>query len=185
MRRCENSYVSNRHIVGVIRDHLPHGRVLHRYSLHQNMLAMVEDDELRPGMPIPQNAMIFDATRLEPPAFARSINHAITRDCYVIGIGRTHERLQIRKMKLSLGWIILMIGGTEQGRALIEMESNIALQNDRGTEICACCKTDGSASSARACINRRLNCDGVFGYSVSLGAIGPWIAVRGSMGRDR
>jgi hypothetical protein len=91
--------IADRHIVRVVRNQLPHGRVLNGNALHAHVLAVVEDDQLRTRVAGAENAVILDASRLLPPALSVAVDHAFAGDREIGGVGCADQRLQIGQVK--------------------------------------------------------------------------------------
>ena len=164
------------HVVRIVGNQLPHGRVLNGHALHAHMLAVVEDDHLRPGVAGAKNAVILDASRLLPPALARTVDDAFTGDGEIRGVGCHYQRLQIGQVKHGQGRIVRVIGGTEQRSALVELQGDVALEHDGSAEISAGDEPDRAASSLLTGIDSRLNRSRILRNTVAFGAMRTWIA---------
>jgi len=91
--------------------------------------------------------------------------------------------LQAGFAELGLGWIVAMIGGTEQRGAFVDLQGDVALQHDRRAKIRPGNQSNRAAASLFACIDGRLNCGGIFGDAITLGTILARIAGVGQIER--
>ena len=127
--RREHADVVNDDVVGVVGHHLPHGRILDGDSFDADVLAVVEDDEARARMD-PHDAGVSDGARLLPPAFAVAVDGAFAGDGDVFSIGRADQRLDAWQAKFGDRGIVGVVGRAEKRGALIELESDVALEHD-------------------------------------------------------
>ncbi len=125
---------------------------------------------------------VFDGARLLPPAFAIPIDGAFSGDGHVFSVGGADQSLNAGKAKLGDLRIVSVIGRAEQRRAFIELESDVALEDDRSAEIRASGELNGAAAFGRAGIDGFLNRVRVLGGSIGFGAEVAGIAGAGRRG---
>ena len=181
--RRQNAHVADEHVVAVIGNELPEGRVLDGDALDAHMLAVVEDNEARAGMRIAHNAGIAHAAHHFPPAFALAVDGAFAGDGHVLSIGGAHQPLRRGQAELDFRRIVVMIGRAEQRGAFVELQSDVAFEHDGRTQIGARSEANGAAALGRASVDGTLNGGGVLGGSVTLGAEVAGVAGFGGMER--
>ena len=94
--RCQNAQVAQHHIVRIIRNNLPHARVLHGHAFHPHMLGMIEHHAKRPRMIVAQHARILRANDVVPPHLAVAVDGALALNRHVFRMDRAHQRLHRR-----------------------------------------------------------------------------------------
>ena len=139
-----------RHVVRVVRNDLPAGRVLDRDAFHADVLAVVEDDEARTKLDGPDYAGATRRPRLSPPALAVAVDGAFAGDRDLLGVRGADERLRSGRAELGLGRVVGMIRRAEQRCAFGDVESDVALEHDGAGEKGAAGELDRSAPAWRS-----------------------------------
>lgn len=176
MLRRKDLDVVDRDVVRVVGDDLPHGGVLDGDSVHEDVLAMVEDDEAGARVFRSHDAMILDAAGLLPPALAVPVDDAVAGDGEIGCVGGADEGLVAGGAEFGDGRIVSVIGGAEEGGTLVEMQVDVALEHDGGAEIGSGREQHRATALGFAGVDCCLNGVRVLGDTVGLGTIGANIA---------
>lgn len=168
--------VADRDVVRVVRDDLPHRRVLDGHAIHEDVLAVVEDDKAGTGVVRPHDAVILDGAGLEPPTVAVSVDDSLSGDGEIDCVGGADEGLIAGSAKLRDGRIVGVIGGAEEGCSFAEMQVDVALEHDGCAEIGSGGEQDSATSFGCAGVNCGLNRLGILGYAIGFGTVGADVA---------
>ena len=180
----ENLDVADDDVVRVVGDDLPHGRVLDGDSVHEDVLAVVEDDEAGTRVVRPHDAMILDGAGLQPPAFTVAIDDSLSSDGEIGGVGGADEGLVAGSAELGDFGIVGVIGGAEEGGSLVEMEIDVAFEDDGGADVGSGGEKDSASSFGCAGVNCGLNRVSILGNAVGFGTVGTDVAGGGGKGAD-
>ena len=167
----EDLDVADGDVVRVVGDDLPHGRVLEGDAVHEDVLAVVEDDEAGTGVVRPHDAVVLDGAGFEPPTFAVSVDGSFSGNGEIGGVGGADEGLVAGGAKLGDGGIVSVIGGAEEGGTFVEMEVDVALEDDGSADVGTSGEEDCASSFEFAGVNCGLNRVGILGDAIGLGAV--------------
>ncbi len=181
-KRRGDADIADDHVVGVVGDDLPEGRVLDRDADERDVLAVVPDDEARACGLVCRDAGTGNgggrgAAHHVPPGGAVAVDGAFAGDVDVLGVNRADESLMALLAEFGDDGVVVMVGRAEERGVFGEVERDAGLEQDGRAEVGSGGDFDrASGLVGGAGVDGFLDGGGVLGFSVAGGAEFPNVA---------